>query len=241
MHLSRLDDDVMRQLVAGLVPGIPDDLCARIAQRTAGVPLHAVEFVRMLLNTGQLIREGESHVLVGDVGELAVPDSVNAIISARLDRLEADQVALIQDASVLGLSFTLDGITELRGDTPDQVEPILRSLVRSDVLELDEDPRSPERGQYRFVQSLIREVAYGRLTKAERVNRHLQVARAMEELGDPELAGVVASHYASAAAADPTNTELLERARAAVIGSAERAATLHSDDQAASCTARPSR
>ena len=234
MHLSRLDDKVMRDLVAGLVPGIPGDLCARIAERTAGVPLHAVEFVRMLLNTGQLVREGESHVLVGDIGELAVPDSVNAIISARLDRLDSDQAALIQDASVLGLSFTLEGIAELRDETSEQVEPMLRSLVRSDVLELDEDPRSPERGQYRFVQSLIREVAYGRLTKSERVSRHLEVARRMESLGDPELAGVVAGHYASAAAADPSNVDLLNRARAAVISSAERAASLHSDEQAAS-------
>ena len=112
------------------------------------------------------------------------------------------------------------------------VEDTLWQLVRSDILELDEDPRSPERGQYRFVQGLIREVAYGRLSKSERVARHLEVARRFEELRDIELAGVIAGHYAAAAAADPANVELVERARASVVDAAERAAALHSHAQA---------
>ena len=109
---------------------------------------------------------------------------------------------------------------------------MLRDLVRRDIFELDDDPRSPERGQYLFVQGLIREVAYGRLSRSERVSRHLEVARQFEAQGDIELAGAIAAHYASAANADPDNADLQERARQAVIGAAERAADLHSDQQA---------
>jgi class 3 adenylate cyclase len=233
MHLSRLEESAMRELVAGLAPGIPEDLVGRIAERTAGVPLHAVEFVRMLINSGELVAADGAFEFQGVPGELAIPDGVSAIISARLDRLSPEEASLIQDASVLGLSFTLGGIAALHSKTPGEIEPTLRSLVRSDVLEMDENPRSPERGQYRFVQSLIKEVAYGRLPKTDRVSRHLEVARHTEELNDPELAGVIASHYASAAEADPNNAELVEKACSAIIASAERAAELHSDVQAA--------
>lgn len=233
MHLSRLDSGAMRELVQGLAPGISADVVERIAERTAGVPLHAVEFVRMLINSGELVAVDDGFEFRGVAGELAIPDSVSAIISARLDRLSSDEASVIQDASVLGLSFTLGGIAGLSGRSAEEVEPILRSLVRSDVLEMDENPRSPERGQYRFVQSLIKEVAYGRLAKTDRVSRHLEVARHTEELNDPELAGVIASHYASAAEADAGNEELVEKARSAIVASAERAAELHSDVQAA--------
>lgn len=173
MHLSRLDEDSMRVLVAGLAPGIPDSVVERIADRTAGVPLHAVEFVRMLLNTGQLVPEGDRFVFTGSGEDLSIPDTVNAIIGARLDRLQPNELAIIQDAAVLGLSFTLTDVAGMRDMPTGEVEPVLRDLIRREILEVDEDPRSPERGQYRFVQGLIREVAYGRLSKSERVSRHV--------------------------------------------------------------------
>jgi class 3 adenylate cyclase/predicted ATPase len=233
MHLSRLDEDSMRVLVAGLAPGIPEDLVVRIADRTAGVPLHAVEFVRMLLNAGQLVPAGDGFEYVGSGDDLSIPDTVNAIIGARLDRLEPDELAIIQDAAVLGLTFTITDVAGMRGIPLADAESVLRELVRREILEVDEDPRSPERGQYRFVQSLIREVAYGRLSKSERVGRHIAVAERFEALDDIELAGVIASHYADAAAADSTDAQLMRKARETLIGAADRAASLHSDRQAA--------
>ena len=232
MHLSRLDDASMNALISGLAPGTPHDVVDTIASRTAGVPLHAVEFVRMLVNSEDLVVEAGEYRFRGDVEDLAVPDSVNAIIGARLDRLEPAEVSLIQDASVLGLTFSLGGIADLRGSSIDDIEPSLGALVHRDILELDEDPRSPERGQYRFVQSLIREVAYSRLPKADRAERHLEIARRTEALEDVELAGVIAGHYASAAAADPGNAELAGQARDSIIRAAERARDLRSDAQA---------
>jgi class 3 adenylate cyclase len=232
MHLGRLEGADMRELVAGLAPGLPDETVLRIADRTAGVPLHAVEFIRMMLNTGQLVAEGERFRLVDEGEDLTIPDSVSAIIGARLDRLSSDERSVVQDASVLGLSFMLPSVVEMRGSSTEGIDSVLRGLVRREILEFDEDPRSPERGQYRFVQSLIREVAYARLSKAERVSLHLQVAHRFEEADDIELAGMIASHYASAAAADADNAELAGKARSAVISAAERAASLHSDSQA---------
>lgn len=233
MHLSRLDESSMRSLVSGLAPGIPENLVGRISERTAGVPLHAVEFVRMLLNTGELVFDGDTFAFAGTDEDLAIPDTVSAIIGARLDRLSPNDLSIIQDASVLGLSFTLSSLSQLRQVEPHELEARLRDLVRKEILELDEDPRSPERGQYQFVQGLIREVTYGRLSRPERVKRHLEVARLFESLDEPELAGVVANHYADAVDADPTNAELVQMACRSVVAAAERAVALRSDLQAA--------
>ncbi len=233
MHLSRLDESAMRDLVAGLAPGMPGPVVDRIANRTAGVPLHAVEFVRMLLNTGQLVREGDGFEFKGADEQLPVPDSVSAIIGARLDRLDPEAQSVIRDAAVLGLTFTLPSLASVRDVEPRDVEPVLSDLTRREILEFDENPRSPERGQYRFLQGLIREVAYGRLTRQERVARHLAVAEIFEKAGDPELAGIVASHYAAAVESDPDDAALVDRACRAVIEAAERAANLKSDAQAA--------
>ncbi|MGI9585387.1 MAG: adenylate/guanylate cyclase domain-containing protein [Acidimicrobiia bacterium] len=233
MHLGRIEEAPMRDLVAGLAPGMPADMVESIAHRTAGVPLHAVEFVRMLINSGDLVLHDTTYEFVGDASSLQIPDSVNAIISARLDRLNPAELALVQDASVLGYSFTLTGVASMADVDVETLSPIASSLVRREILEFDEDPRSPERGQYRFVQGLILEVAYARLTKSEKVERHLSVARQLTKGDDMEVAGVIASHYVQAVAADEANADLAEQARAAIVAAAERAASLHSHAQAA--------
>jgi tetratricopeptide (TPR) repeat protein len=100
---------------------------------------------------------------------------------------------------------------------------------------VEADPRSPERGQYGFMQSLIREVAYGTLARRDRRARHLAAARYFEALGDDELAGVLASHYLAAheASADgPEADAVATQARIALKGAAERAANLGAHGQA---------
>ena len=91
--------------------------------------------------------------------------------------------------------------------------------MRREILEIQVDPRSPERGQYTFVQSLIREVAYGTIARRERRSRHLAVARYYEALGDDELAGVLATHYVAAheaSAAGPEREAVAIQARLAL-------------------------
>ncbi len=119
--------------------------------------------------------------------------------------------------------------------TPTSLDASLRALVRRELLVHDVDPRSPERGQYAFVQSLVREVAYGTLAKRDRRSRHLAAARFFEGLGEDELAGALASHYLAAYRAssdDPEGQALAAQARLALRGAAERAAALGSHDQA---------
>ncbi len=235
LHLDPLSDEAMMRLLDGVVPGLPVGAGRRIVARAAGVPLFAVETVRMLIDEGRLLREDDGYRVDGDLRELAIPESLRGLIGARLDALPADERAVLQDASVLGLSFTMDALVAISGRSVDDLVARLRTLVRREILSLDEQPRSPERGQYAFVQGPIREVAYETLAKRDRRTRHLAAARYFETLGGDELAGVLASHYLDAYRATPDGPEadaLAAQARVALRGAAERAAGLGSYDLA---------
>ena len=237
LHLGPLSDEAMAQLVTGLAPGIPAEVATLIRDKAAGFPLYAVEFVRKLVADGDLVMESGGYRLIREVTGLALPESLHSVIGARLDGLDSEHRSLLQDGSVLGQAFTVAGLAALRGDDPSALPARLRDLVRQELLELDDDPRSPERGQYRFVQGLIREVAYGRLAKPERMARHLAAARFIEDLDDPELAPVVATHYLKAHEASPaggTGADFRAAAREALRNAVRRAAQLHSHQQAVS-------
>jgi class 3 adenylate cyclase/tetratricopeptide (TPR) repeat protein len=235
IHLDPLEADDMRGLIDGMAPGIPDRLAERIAERAEGIPLYAVELVRMLLADGRLVPEGDRFRASGDVDTLEVPTSLHGLLAARLDALEAADRALLQTASILGQSFTEAALVAVSGADDRAVRAALDRLVRSELIGLDVDPRSPERGQYRFLQGLTREVASGMLARPERRARHVAAARYYEQLGDEELAGVLATHYLEAyraASAGPEAEALAAQARLALRAAGERAAALHSHEQA---------
>jgi class 3 adenylate cyclase/tetratricopeptide (TPR) repeat protein len=230
MRLGPLGNTEMSELVTGMAPGISQDVVDLIVDRAGGVPLYAVEYVRMLINTGDLVLDGSAYRQTRELDEVALPDSLHAVVGARIDRLDAQQRALLQDASVLGQSFSIEGMTVLTGRTAEDLEPQLRELVARELLRFDSDLRSPERGQYHFVQSVIKEVAYGRIAKADRRDRHVRVAEFYTEESPVEAAAVIASHYLNAFEADPDD-ELANRARGALMHAAERAMELKSHAQ----------
>jgi len=235
LHLEPLPDEAMEELVRGLVPRAPADVVGRIVERAEGVPLYAVETIRMLADRGALRAGEDAYELVGDLGELQVPETLHALVASRLDALGTEGRALLQDAAVLGKSFTLDALSAVTGADAASLEPRLLDLVRKEFLLHQVDPRSPERGQYAFVQSIIREVAYGMLSKADRRSRHLATAHHFEAENDEELAGVVAAHYVEALRATPEGPDadaLGARARDWLGQAAERATSLGSPEQA---------
>ncbi|MCV0402828.1 MAG: AAA family ATPase [Chloroflexi bacterium] len=234
--LEPLSDDVMRELLAGLVPGLPDEAVERIVERAEGIPFYAVETVRMLLADG-LIEPAEGvYRPVGDLSLLAAPETIQSLVAARLDGLDAQLRQLIGAASVLGKSFSLSALADLVEQDPGQVEMSLKQLVRKELLTVDDDPRSPEHGQYAFLQSLVREVALNTLSRRDRRRLHLAAARHFEVLGDDELAGVLAGHYLDAYRAQPDGPEgeaVAAQARVALRAAADRAISLGSYHQAA--------
>lgn len=235
IRLAPLTGSDMQRMLAEYLPGVDGDVIGKLVERSAGMPLYAVEMVRMLTSSGQLVDEGETFRYEGELTSMALPESLQAVIAARLDRLDPAERSLLQDGAVLGQTFTPEGLVALRDGAAGDLEADLRRLVQLELLDLEDDPRSPERGQYRFVQSLIREVAYQRLNRADRRSRHLAAARYFEGFDDTELAGVVAGHYMGAYQASPEGPEgeeLAVRALQGLADAATRAAILGSHRQA---------
>src|SRR5579872_5227449 len=181
MFLEALPPEAMEELLSGLVPGLPEDLRDRILDRAEGVPLYAVETVRMLLDRGLLVQDGPAYRPTGAIDSLEVPETLHALIAARLDGLQPDERQMLQDGAVLGKTFTRGGLVALSGLPAERIDELLGSLVRKEVLGVQADPRSPEHGQYGFLQDLVRHVAYETLSRHERRARHLAAAAYLRE------------------------------------------------------------
>ena len=235
--LGGLSDSEMTEMVNRTVPGLSDGVVATIVERAAGVPLYAVELLRNLLTNGDIEEHEGNYVVVGDIDVLGVPESLQAVIGARLDRLDPDERKLLQDAAILGQAFSLDALAVITGNQEDVLEPRVNQLCRRELIERVRDFQSPEVDQYRFLQGMIRDVAIGRMSKETRRHRHLAVAEHMEGQLDPEIAVVVASHFLQALEATPPGPDhdrIKDQALASVLAAADRAADLGSWEQVVS-------
>jgi len=244
IHLEPLPNAHMASLVDGLVADLPDEIRTALVARSEGIPLFAVETVRGLIDRDVVIPRGGRYILnpetAGDlvVDNLVLPTTLHTLIAARLDALPAAERRLVQDSSVLGQAFTADGLRALvrsLGEDID-VDAALVSLVRKEIFAVESDPRSPERGQYRFVQALVRAVAYETLARRDRKARHLAVVEHLADDPDAEsIPSVLASHYLdahAAAADDPDAGELAAKAVALLEQSAARARALGAPEEA---------
>ncbi len=235
LHLEPLTAHAMGELLHGFVQGLPDEVAERVLERAEGVPLYAVETVRMLVDRGVLVQHDGIYSVSGELGSLEIPETLQALIASRLDALPAEQRSLLQDAAVLGNKFSIDSLAVVHGGDHANLEAQLRDLVRKEFLSLDTDPRSPERGQYGFVQGLIAEVASSTLARRDRSAKHLAVACHLESLEDDELTGVVAAHYVEAYRAAPEGPEaddIASGARDWLSRAGQRALSLGSPEQA---------
>jgi class 3 adenylate cyclase/tetratricopeptide (TPR) repeat protein len=232
LSLAPLSEHAMTELLDGFVPGLPEELRDRILARSEGVPLYAVETVRMLLDRGLVSEDEGVYRLAGEVTELEVPETLHGLIAARLDGLSADERRILQDASVLGKTFTTEALASLAGVPEAELDRLLSALVRKEVLGVQADPRSPERGQYGFLQDLVRRVAYETLSRRDRKARHLAAAAQLESsfgAAEQEIVEVVAAHYLAAyeAQVDATDArEIRAKARELLARAGERAGSL---------------
>jgi tetratricopeptide (TPR) repeat protein len=235
LHLVPLEDDAMSTLLDGLVAELPIPVRSALVERSDGIPLFAVETVRGLIDQDLVIPRDGRYVLTDpdglELGTVSAPASLQALVAARLDSLDQAERRVVADASVLGLTFTDEALAALAADV-DGREEVLRRLVRKQFLSIETDRFSASRGQYRFVQSVVRQVAYETLSKRDRKARHLAVVRHLED--HPEAAGdlapVLAQHYldalASSGPADPDRGDLLAGAIQLLGRAAARARTL---------------
>ncbi len=243
LHLEALDAPQMSDLLDGLVEGLPDAARTLLIERSEGVPLFAVETVRALIDRDIVVPRDGRYVLVesaiDDLARLAAPASLQALVAARLDGLTASERRVVANGTVLGASFTRGGIGALATDMDvDELDETLKGLVRKQILSVETDRFSSERGQYRFVQAVVRQVAYDTLSRRDRKAKHLAVAAHMEQQVDAvgDNSRVLAQHYLDAVEASSTSDtdrgELLFRATSLLERAATRAATLGAPGEA---------
>ncbi len=218
-------EDLVRSLLSGQEGG--RELAEEVAGRSGGNPLFAEEMVNRL-------REEDS----GDVEEL--PDSVHAVLAARLDALGSDERRLLQAASVIGQRFWDEVLSELAGGG--SVGPALAALVDKDLLTPSTASRVVGEREFAFKHALVRDVAYATLPRAVRARQHLQLAGIIESrLGANRegVAGLLAEHLGRAATlaeqADFPAEDLLRMRRGAARAfeaAGDAAAALYSNAEA---------
>jgi len=241
VRLDPLDDAAMATLVDGLVLGLPAKARADLVARAEGVPLFAIETVRALIDHDAVVPRGGHYVPADgvdlDLAAIGAPASLQALVAARLDALSAVERAVVASASVLGASFTREGLLAVSPAT-DGLGDALSTLQRKEIIAVQQDRFSADRGQYRFVQSVVRQVAYGTLSRRDRKLRHLAAADYLATAPDAgdDLAVVVAQHLLDAVDAsssgDPDVAELQARACALLERAGHRAQALGSPAEA---------
>jgi tetratricopeptide (TPR) repeat protein len=157
---------------------LPEELKALIDRKAEGNPFFVEEVVKSLLELGALRRAGDSYVLAKRLDEIFVPDTIQDVVMARIDRLEEAQKRTLQLASVIGREFTrrlLDRLAEIRPRT----EEVLRELKAIELIY--EKSVFPELA-YMFKHALTHEVAYNSLLMQRRKELHRLIALAIEEL-----------------------------------------------------------
>jgi len=241
VRLDPLDDAAMATLVDGLVVGLPAKTRTELVARAEGVPLFAIETVRALIDRDAVVPRDGNYVPAGgvevDLAAIGAPASLQALVAARLDALTPAERAVVASASVLGASFTREGLVAVIAST-EGLDEALSTLQRKEIIAIQQDRFSAERGQYRFVQSVVRQVAYGTLSRRDRKGRHLAAADFLATLPDPgdDLAVVIAQHLLDAVDASGSGEDdvagLVPRACALLERAGNRAKSLGSPGEA---------
>jgi class 3 adenylate cyclase/tetratricopeptide (TPR) repeat protein len=215
VSIGALSDDETATLLHALLDRavLPADVQQAVLRRAEGNPLYAEEYVRML----------DEH----EGGDLPLPESVQGVIAARIDGLAAEQKALLQDAAVIGKVFW-------PGSIGASDEHVLHSLERKEFIRRDRRSSIGGETQYVFLHALVRDVAYGQIPRAERVERHRRAATWLSALStdrSEDRAELLAHHYrealALAEAAGVDASDLREPALRAFTDAAERADALN--------------
>ena len=218
LALSPLSDEQTAALIGRLLarPLLAADAQQTLLERAGGNPLYAEQFV-------------ELYTEQGSTDELALPETLQGIIAARLDGLPESEKGLLQDAAVVGKVFWTGGFER----DADEVTATLHSLERKGFVRRQRRSSLEGAGEFAFAHALVRDVAYGQIARADRAAKHRRTAEWIASLGRPEdHAEMLAYHWSSALdlvrAAGRDDEGLEERTRLALRAAGDRAFALNS-------------
>ena len=188
--LEPLDAPQTNSLMRGLIGGtdLPEEARSRIAAVAEGNPLFVEETVRMLVDDGLLEHRQGRWALAGDLSSITIPPTIQALLTARLDRLEHEERGVIERAAAVGRSFWWGAVAELSPpELRSGIAASLQSLVRKQLIVPDRSDL-PQEDAFRFTHILARDAAYQGIPKAVRAKMHERLAEWIE-LKTRDLAG----------------------------------------------------
>jgi class 3 adenylate cyclase/tetratricopeptide (TPR) repeat protein len=188
-------EDSVRMLDQLMAAELPEALCRVVVERAEGNPFFVEELLATLIDRGLLRPDDGAWTIEELPGDFEVPDSVQAVLAARIDLLEPAEKEALQAAAVIGRVFWPGPVYELVDGVPD-----LRVLEERDFVRRRSGSSLPGEREYAIKHALTREVAYESLPKARRARLHANFARWLErsEAERDELAPLLAHHYAEA-------------------------------------------
>lgn len=193
--LSPLDSDSSRDLVARLlhVENLTDTVRKKILQKSEGNPFYMEELIRSLMDKGMILRANGQWQVTKEIQEITIPDSLIAVITARLDRLSERSQQVIQAAAVLGREFSLEVLAEVMNDQ-EELESVILELLRKELVV--EKNRYPLR-TYIFKHVLTQEAAYQSILQSNRREMHGRAAKSLVARNS-ELVSDIARHFLEA-------------------------------------------
>jgi predicted ATPase len=183
LHLTPLSDDESSRLTANLLgaPELAQEMRARIVETAEGNPLFVEEIVAMLIDEGFLVRRNGSVAASGEWSRVSLPPTIQALLAARLDRLDREERAVLERGSVEGKVFHRGAVFELSPETDRRsLDGRLRTLAQQELIQPGGAGFADERA-FRFRHQLLRDVAYESLSKAMRAELHERFACWLEE------------------------------------------------------------
>jgi ABC-type oligopeptide transport system substrate-binding subunit/class 3 adenylate cyclase len=196
--LEALSGDADRELLHALVQSgtLPEDLEARVLAHAEGNPFYMEELIGSVIDAGALVREGEGWRFDHEVS-VDLPETVEKVILARIDRLTPQCHDVLMAASVLGRRFglpLLEGVTGGNGELRDALSELQR-------LDLVREGRRWPQPEYRFKHALIQETAYRTILTEQRTRLHRKAAEWLEDRhtrNEEEAYGLLAHHWLAA-------------------------------------------
>ncbi len=190
ISLSPLSGDETARLLQGLLERtlLPAETQASLLERAGGNPLYTEQFARMLTERG-------------DGTDLQLPETVQALIAARLDTLSPELKGLLHDASVVGRTFWTGAVAALGERERDDALAGLLELVRREFVRPARLSSVKGEEEFAIWHALVRDVAYQQIPRAPRAQKHVAVAAWIEESAQervPDHAEILVHHYEQA-------------------------------------------
>ena len=244
VFLDPLEPDDTSRLVSLLleVEDLPPDLHARVVDRTGGNPFFVEEILRHLIDQGRITRAGDGWRAEPGLTAVEIPDTVQAVLAARIDLLGGDEKRALQAAAVVGRVFWPEPVGRSLDAGPARVDELLRGLESRDLVLGRLGSSMAGQPEFIFKHALVRDVAYESIPKRDRAMAHVEVARWIEETAGErrlEVVELLAHHYTAAQRAVPwgrvepdRREEIRSRAVELLFDAAEEAGRLFAVDRA---------